>query len=118
MRLKMLGQICCDLVFICIDHICLRMFLQCNCNLIQRIWSKQIIMIQQCDKVSLSHSEGCIGILGDTKIFLQIFIADPLIHLCVGFQHSLHIRIFRASICETKFPVLISLGKQGIQHLS
>jgi len=118
MWLKMLGQICCDLIFIGIDHICLRMFLQCSCDLIQSIGCKQIIMIQKCDKISSCHGKGCIGILSDTEIFLQIFIADPFIHLCIGSQYKLHIRIFRTAICETEFPVLICLGKQRIKHLS
>ena len=118
MGLKMFRKICRDLILICIDHIRLRMLLQCRRDLIQCIGGQQIIMIQKCDKITLCHGKSRVCIFCNAKIFFQILIADPPVHLCIGFQHSLHVRILRASVCQTQLPVLICLCKERVQHLS
>ena len=112
MRLEMFRKVCCYLVLICVDHICLRVFFQCCCNLIKRIGSKQVIMIQKSHEIAFRHGKSCIGILCNAKILLQVLITDTPVHLCIRFQDCLHIPIFRASISQTQLPVLISLRKK------
>ena len=118
MRLKMFAQIRCHFIFICIYCIQLRILFQYPCNLIQGIWCKQVIMIQNSCKLSFCHLKCGIRIPRNSQILSEFLYTYTTVFLRVFIQHPFHRFIVRTSVGNTQFPVRISLCQKRIYHLS
>ena len=110
--MEILGKDC----LIRINEICpllVHRFLQ----FIQCAFMQQIIMVKQHDIITGRHSKTCIGVLGDTTVFLQLLIPDTLIVLLIFLYYVSHLcMLLIASICQTKLPISVCLILYRLDH--
>ena len=80
---------------------------------------QDIIMIKQADILSGCHLVTFIGITGDALVFFQLHIFDTRIILRIIHTHFADILMLCIrTVCQTQFPLLIGLIRDGFNHLS
>ena len=81
MRLEELLSVHAHLIFIRIDHIHRRIFIQCRCKFKQRIGRDKVIMVHQHNIIALCHRKRPVCVAGNPLVLSKRHIADPLIPL-------------------------------------
>ena len=122
-RLKMQGDHIVDRValkgcLITIDIIRI-LFVNCLAILVERRRMQNIIMVEQSDIISRCHSKARIGVTGNSFVSLKFLISYPFIVGCVFCTDFSDIcMLLIGSVRKTQFPVFVSLGTHGIDHVT
>ena len=102
-------------ILIRIDQIQAPVFVQCLYHLIEGIGLQEIIMVREHQKLAGGHTDGSIGILGNTPIHLQAFQANAWIRTVSSLYESRGLSV-GASVRQTKLKISVGLGCDRIDE--